>query len=488
MSKFSTLSNNIWQTRLLLLFFLVVSQKAYSQDAILSGDSKLNLSCSQFFALLQNPTPVKKISDALSRIRKIKPGFLSRYTLAYGSRSLHESSFQFPRAIVFGENAKFILTFNGSPEQRGYERLEVMCFDESKKSFNFFDIAFPKEAKSLDVLEDLTPEEIRKPYVVSPPNGRPNSLRNCLACHQTPARPNWDSYPLWPGMYGSDDNQVFSSYLSPRMFVDLKDRERMAWLEFQQGNLNKGRYANLISDKNDDRTPNTELTEALTTLNAQRIAGDLRRLGPKFQTVAPAFNEILFCNQERGSDKSNLTIQCLNPNSQGNSFDAGLAKVYLDRAHYNFYKIQLAGFLLKSPIGPTSSVLPNYCQSNTQPEFLKSTFGIEPTDVNGQQLLLSQQVNLQVFYGPEAELFWRLGQIVKPIGVNTSNWSMSLSGGSSFNDGSTGKISTLGYELRKAYAEEFYSSSPKLLKLVRKYIFETDESAICQEMKNSDWR
>ena len=61
--------------------------------------------------------------------------FLENYTLAYDSRSLHESSPDFPRVILFGNNAKLILTFNGSPDQRGYQNLEIMQFREEARVF-----------------------------------------------------------------------------------------------------------------------------------------------------------------------------------------------------------------------------------------------------------------------------------------------------------------------------------------------------------------
>src|SRR5688572_936104 len=40
---------------------------------------------------------------------------LANYTLMHRSRSLHGSSVENPRAILFGKDAKFVLTFNGDP-------------------------------------------------------------------------------------------------------------------------------------------------------------------------------------------------------------------------------------------------------------------------------------------------------------------------------------------------------------------------------------
>jgi hypothetical protein len=42
------------------------------------------------------------------------------------SASIQDASDAHPRAIVFGDDARFIFTFNGEPSQRGYDAVEIL--------------------------------------------------------------------------------------------------------------------------------------------------------------------------------------------------------------------------------------------------------------------------------------------------------------------------------------------------------------------------
>ncbi len=105
----------------------------------------------------------------------------ANYTLVFSSRSLQGASFSAPRAILFGADARLVVTFNGDPDARGFDALETMEFDPSTSSFHFREIAF----------RDGLPPEVSE-----------DNPARCVACHGRPARPIWDSAPTWPGVYG----------------------------------------------------------------------------------------------------------------------------------------------------------------------------------------------------------------------------------------------------------------------------------------------
>lgn len=68
--------------------------------------------------------------------------FYKNYVLVYRSRSLQDSNPLFPRAIVFGKSARFIMAFNGHKKQKGYNALEIIQFREKAHRWEFREILF----------------------------------------------------------------------------------------------------------------------------------------------------------------------------------------------------------------------------------------------------------------------------------------------------------------------------------------------------------
>lgn len=147
------------------------------------------------------------IADVIAALKARYPAYLDHHTLAYASRSLQNSSFTNPRALVFGSTAKTIIAFNGDPQQRGYSKLEIMSFqpNDKNKKYAFREITFLKEPGAS---VDLDPEEIESrsaDIVIS----KPNPIK-CLDCHGSEnPRPIWGQYARWPGFYGSDEDHLF---------------------------------------------------------------------------------------------------------------------------------------------------------------------------------------------------------------------------------------------------------------------------------------
>ena len=107
------------------------------------------------------------------------------YALVFASRSLQGATFLNPRVILFGPGARFVITFNGDPGQRGFRVLETMEFDDSRSEFRLRELSFPEQpgGAAQVLISEVNPAR-------------------CARCHGTPARPLWDSFPLWPGAYG----------------------------------------------------------------------------------------------------------------------------------------------------------------------------------------------------------------------------------------------------------------------------------------------
>src|SRR5262245_7067530 len=65
--------------------------------------------------------------------------------LVHASRSLQAGSRENPRVILFGRTGRLVMAFNGSPEQRGYDDLEMLEFDASGGAFKLREIQFARD-------------------------------------------------------------------------------------------------------------------------------------------------------------------------------------------------------------------------------------------------------------------------------------------------------------------------------------------------------
>src|SRR5882672_11462711 len=195
-------------------------------------------------------------------IQALPPELRSHYTLVFASRSLQGTSPANPRAILFGSDAEFVVTFNGDPAERGNSVVETMEFDSRNNRFLFREIQFPADKNG--------------PVSIS----EANSAR-CVACHGEPARPVWDPAPFWPGVYGE------------RYGAGLSAAESKGMREFLALQPGHARYQNLLGaaafaerttyvasarqvyNGVSTTSPNAQLSALLTRLNIRSILSEM---------------------------------------------------------------------------------------------------------------------------------------------------------------------------------------------------------------------
>ncbi|MEQ1879057.1 MAG: hypothetical protein ABL958_20625, partial [Bdellovibrionia bacterium] len=134
------------------------------------------------------------------------------YVLMYRSRSLQDASFENPRAIMFGKDARLVLSFNGDPSHKGFSEIEAIQYREKEARFEFREIQFGARV-------DISAANPAK----------------CLKCHQAATRtgvdprPNWEPYSFWPGAYGAADGFFKPSLSRQQIEKNLsKDPEMLA--------------------------------------------------------------------------------------------------------------------------------------------------------------------------------------------------------------------------------------------------------------------
>ena len=256
-----------------------------------------SLSFKEMVSLLRS-SGASTVEEGLAAIAKDHPDYLRVRTAMYDSLSLQEATFQEPRVIVFGPRADFVFTFNGSAKQRGGYAFETMEYDYAANSFLFREIVFKKEVPKNETerptANDIEFEDAR--IQVSKAN-----LERCTQCHGLSPSPIWETYFMWPGAYGSNDdilttiqyrhevatNGNYAAYnlrnkfrISQGRMVEVapghQDREFDGYVKWIAGIKHHPRYRHL---------PDRATDEAFVKLNAG-ITAEQIDISPQIQSEA----------------------------------------------------------------------------------------------------------------------------------------------------------------------------------------------------------
>ncbi|MGZ3697572.1 MAG: hypothetical protein ACXWP5_05665 [Bdellovibrionota bacterium] len=194
------------------------------------------------FAALQSLIESRHLTSVEQVISLLPENYRQNYSLVYLSRSSQFASPKYPRIILFGPDAKFIIALSGDPSMPGFDKLETIEFQEASKSFKFREIEFSKEAKR--------------------PKFHLNPEQTCAKCHRTPLRPNWENYPFWPGAFGSD-------------IGTLSGAEKRYLDEYQKSTAHQGRYQYLKPLSNPGEV-NAGVTQSLYNLEFMQIWSSIK--------------------------------------------------------------------------------------------------------------------------------------------------------------------------------------------------------------------
>lgn len=158
----------------------------------------------------------KSVSQALLVLSRYYGTYLKFHTLMYDSRSLQGSTFEEPRAIVFGPKADFIFTFNGNAHQRGGATIETAEFNSVNNTFQYREILFKNESlEQADTLKEDEIEQQTENIRISKANPG-----KCALCHTASGTPIWDTYFIWPGAYGSNDDILSQSLIPTDVYAN----------------------------------------------------------------------------------------------------------------------------------------------------------------------------------------------------------------------------------------------------------------------------
>lgn len=206
------------------------------------------------------------------------------YLFIYESRSAQAANTfsDSPRTILYGQNGTFLIAFTKDPKAApivdAVDNLETIQWNAAAKKFEFRELVFGEDKNPLEVPPEVNPLK-------------------CQACHGKDPRPNWDSYNIWAGSYGSISRLSCDT-------MQAGTEEIRKYNEFMTGNRLKDRYRHLpveisaagkcIDDPAKEVTfrnaahldPNSIFTQKVTDLNYQRLAR-LVMMSPKYKKFRP---------------------------------------------------------------------------------------------------------------------------------------------------------------------------------------------------------
>ncbi len=211
------------------------------------------------------------------------------YVLMFQSESLQQASVFAPRVLLFSDDGKLVVTFNGGPNQYGFETLETMSFeDQGKKDrFIFEEIVFPGDlvARSRYLAEQNAFDELKQlARDHENPNRQGPNPQVCRGCHKQDPRPNWNQGLFWPGAYGRIDDAFWNQRMTVKDPVTGENTSALDHDEFESIKALKEifahhpryRYIRLSFHGADSyqvlQTFNLKFTMLVGALNAQRIA------------------------------------------------------------------------------------------------------------------------------------------------------------------------------------------------------------------------
>jgi hypothetical protein len=199
-------------------------------------------------------SPQLKMEELLNNLPE---EYKSNYVLMYGSKSLHKPNHKNPRVIMSSKDAKCIIAYSGNEKDPRSNILEMIEFDENSKTFKFSELEFKKGSQA----------NSKKSYEFR------EDVKSCTSCHGNPARPNWHSYPSWPGVYGS-------AHINNQSRIAFGSQEFNLYKEFLETSKNNPRYE-LLKDKdqflnlNGGKNSADDLSGALNNLNNKRISSQI---------------------------------------------------------------------------------------------------------------------------------------------------------------------------------------------------------------------
>ena len=123
------------------------------------------------------------------------------------SQSLQTATATNPRVIMTSARGDVRVSFNTSPNERGYNKVEISTWNPHKQAFDYQEMEFNTQDGKAQQHKD------------------PSS---CVQCHGNPAKPNWDNYNYWAGAIPTNKDTLVPNSKEAKEYLNLIKRAESA--------------------------------------------------------------------------------------------------------------------------------------------------------------------------------------------------------------------------------------------------------------------
>jgi len=146
-----------------------------------------------------------KNMDMTGFLKQLPDDLRSNFIFMGKSQSFQTGTADNPRVIMTSERGDIRVTFGTSPNERGYNKVEISMWNPEKQAFDYKEMEF-KNGKAVKH-EDPT---------------------SCVQCHGDPAKPNWDNYNYWAGAIPSNKDTLVPGTIETEEYLKLIMRAEKA--------------------------------------------------------------------------------------------------------------------------------------------------------------------------------------------------------------------------------------------------------------------
>jgi hypothetical protein len=128
------------------------------------------------------------------------------FSMVHRSFSIQKATPLAPRVIMYGTDAKLMMTFNGGHDfegkaMAGGDSIEIIEWNTQKKTWDFSEITFDSNKRAL---HNTNPQKCVMCHAGTP---KPVDFKN-IGLYKDKLKPIFPQYPFWPGFYGSVNDIV----------------------------------------------------------------------------------------------------------------------------------------------------------------------------------------------------------------------------------------------------------------------------------------
>ncbi len=133
-----------------------------------------------------------EVAGAPELLACVPEAMRANYVLVYETGSPQCASPDSPRLVMFSDDGRSMISFPGKHGAPGCDSssVEFVSFDSKEKRYSPAKMVF---------------DEKGKPHFHTQPS---EETGKCTQCHDKDFHPNWASYPMWPGAYGSNHSRI----------------------------------------------------------------------------------------------------------------------------------------------------------------------------------------------------------------------------------------------------------------------------------------